>query len=209
MSEEKINCPFCGEMIDRDATKCTNCKSLFAEPELPGIRFKDIRVFLALLVLTGGLFSIIWFLVNAKPLTKLYKSATDKLKLNWLIILLIIDVAAFCSGLIKLSAAAITIAILIALTYRTLRIIQKYTRDTYDVTPEINPYYVYIFNILYLIHYIDTYKDRVLEVHEHFDIKSPAMITLIIILIAIQIFSIANPNVYEFYNWLLKPIGLG
>lgn len=209
MNNESINCPFCGEVISNDILKCPSCGSLFAEPELPGIKFGEFGIFMALTFLTGGLFSIIWFLINARPLNSLTINPKDKLKLNWLVALLIFDIIAFYTGVIKYSAAAITIIIMIALTYRALRIIQKYSKSTYDVLPEINPYYIGIFNVLYLVHYIDTYKNRILEIHENFNIQSPYMIALIVILIVIQCNCILNPIVYDFYYWLLKPIHIG
>ncbi len=199
---EKINCPFCDSIIDSDTYKCPSCGSLFTEPELPNVKFQDFGVFLALAFLTGGLFSIFWFIINAKPLTKLTTNKTDSVKLNiWLILLIVLFILLYM-GVSRYLVPTMILIILINLTYRTLRIIQKYTKETYDVIPEINPYYIVIFNVLYLIHFIDTYKNRVLEVHEHFDLKSPYMIALILILIFIQCAAIINPVVYNFYQWI-------
>ena len=79
------------------------------------------------------------------------------------------------------------------LTYRVLRIIQKYTEAVYDVVVEYNPYYIVLFNIFYLVHFIDTYKNRVQNLHVHFDWKSPQGLVLIL-LILIIIF------ILRFYN---------
>ena len=57
---EKINCPFCGNLIDADALRCEQCGALFKEPELPGIKFKEFGPFLAIDILTFGFFSTIW-----------------------------------------------------------------------------------------------------------------------------------------------------
>lgn len=199
---EKVNCPFCGNIVEKDAYRCSACGALFSEPELPNVKFQEFRIFLALTLLTGGLFSIFWFIVNAKPLTKLTTNKKDSIKLNiWLILLLVLFVL-FYFGFSRYLVPSLILLILINLTYRTLRIIQKYTKETYGVTPEINPYYIVIFNVLYLIHFIDTYKERVLEIHEYFDLKSPYMIALIFILIFIQCTMILNPVVYDFYRWL-------
>ena len=199
---EKVNCPFCDNIINADAYRCSSCGALFSEPGLPNVKFQEFSVFLALTLLTGGLFSIFWFIINAKPLTKLTTNKKDSVKLNiWLILLIILFILLYM-GVTRYLVPSLILLILITLTYRTLRIIQKYTKETYDVIPEINPYYVIIFNVLYLIHFIDTYKDRVLEVHEHINLKSPYMIALIFILIFVQCAAIINPTVYNFYQWL-------
>ena len=69
----------------------------------------------------------------------------------------------------------------------------KYTENTYDAKIEINPYYIVLFNVFYLIHFLDTYKNRVQNLHVHFDWKSPQGIVLIL-LILITIF------ILRFYN---------
>ena len=88
---EKVNCPFCDNIINSDDFRCSSCGALFSEPELPNVKFQDFGVFLALTLLTGGLFSIFWFFINAKPLTKLTTNKTDSVKLNiWLILLIVL-----------------------------------------------------------------------------------------------------------------------
>ena len=206
---EKVNCPFCGNVVNSDAYRCSSCNSLFTEPELKGLRFKEFAPFIALEVLTFGLFGTLWFFINAKPLTLMATETKDRLKFNWLVILLILNLSAYVVFIYKdslmhiaslLVAAQIIINIL--LTYRVLRIVQKYTIQKYDVTVECNPFYIVIFNILYLIHFIDTYKARVMQIHEHFNWKSPQMILLIIILLIIQVVACMNPNIHHFYKWL-------
>lgn len=205
---EKVNCPFCNNMVKTDAYKCPYCGSLFAEPELPSIKFQEFRVFLALTILTCGLFSIFWFIINAKPLTKLTTNKIDSVKLNiWLILLLVLFICLYM-GISRYIVSSLILIILINLTYRTLRIIQKYTKETYDAVPEINPYYIAIFNVIYLIHFIDTYKERVLEVHEHFNYKMymPLMIALVIAFIALQCMCILSPDVQNFYQWIFSTV---
>ena len=204
MSNEKVNCPFCENMVDADAYRCSSCGALFAEPELPNVKFQEFRIFLALALLTGGLFSIFWFIINAKPLTKLTRNRTDSIKLNiWLILLIVLFILLYMD-VSRYLVPSLILLIMINLSYRTLRIIQKYTKETYGVTPEINPYYIIIFNVIYLIHYIDTYKDRVLEIHEHFNYKMymPLMIALILAFIALQCLCILSPDAYNFYQWI-------
>lgn len=187
---EKINCPFCGKLIDADALRCESCDALFKEPELPGLKFKELAPFLAIDVLTFGFFSTIWFFINGKAINKLAEGKKDCLKLNWLVALLAINGGFYMFFFYRHAAFLALFTLLqciiyIALTYRVLRIIQKYTSRTYNVDIPFNPYYVLIFNILYLVHYIDTYKDRVYHVHEYFDWKSPQAIMLLILLLII------------------------
>ncbi len=205
---EKVNCPFCENIVDSDAYKCPHCGALFTEPQLPDVKFQEFSVFLALTLLTGGLFSIFWFIINAKPLTKLTTNKKDSVKLNiWLIILIVLFILLYM-GVARYLVPAMILVILITLTYRTLRIIQKYTKEVYDVTPEINPYYVVIFNVIYLIHFIDTYKERVLEVHEYFNYKMymPLMVALVLAFIALQILCIFSPEVQNFYQWIFSSL---
>ena len=53
---EQINCPFCGNLIDRNAIKCKNCDALFKEPELPNIKFKELAPFLVIDILLYNIF---------------------------------------------------------------------------------------------------------------------------------------------------------
>lgn len=208
---EKINCPFCGNIIDSDAYKCPSCDSLFTDPELPNIKFKEFGTFVALLVLTFGLFGLFWILINIKSINSLATDRKDNIKFNLLITISILDVIGYVFCLASINTinlvpylTIIQCIIFMALTYRTLRIIQKYTKQKYDVALEFNPYYIVIFNILYLIHFIDTYSNRVMQIHEHFNPKSPQMILLIIMLLIIQFLMCWNTEVHNFYKWLFN-----
>lgn len=205
---EIINCPFCGKDVNINAIRCNSCGALFADPDLPDVRFKDFRVFIALEFLTFGLFGTLWFFINDRAINKLAENLKDKLKLNWLIGLLLLNLGMYfyylshsTRGLILSSLVAVQYLIFIALTYRVIRIIQKYTQKTYGVTLEYNPFYIFIFNILYLSHFIDTYTNRVIQVHEFFSIKSPQIIFLIILLLIIQFVFCLDTNVHHFYKW--------
>lgn len=209
MSKE-VNCPFCGAIVQEDEKKCPSCGSLFADPELVGLKFKEFGTFVALLVLTFGLFGVFWVIINAKAINNLVVNQKDKIKLNSLIAISFLDVGAYIFSLAKYQVSSFVFPILtilqclifIALTYRVLRIIQKYTLKTYNVNIEFNPYYILIFNMLYLVHFVDTYSNRVLQIHEHFNIKSPQMIVLIIILLIIQFVICWDSKVHQFYSWL-------
>ena len=209
MSEKRVNCPFCNYDIEPDCKKCPNCGSLFSEPELPNIKFNEFRMFLALDILTFGFFGTLWFFINGSAINKLADGAKDRLKLNWLVLLLILNLGAYLfylndslTGIPVSILVFLQIIIYMALTYRVIRIIEKYTEKTYGVRLEHNPYYIVIFNVLYLIHYIDTYAERVQQIHEYFDIKSPQMILLIFLLLVIQFVACLDTNIHSFYKWL-------
>ena len=208
---EKVNCPFCGNIVEADSYKCISCGSLFEDPELPNIKFKEFGSFFALLVLTFGLFGIFWILVNINAINQLAVNTKDKFKLNVLILISILDVGLYMFCLTNHQTinlvpilTVIQCVLFMAITYRVLRIIQKYTQKRYDVNIEYNPYYIFIFNILYLIHFIDTYTNRALQIHEHFNPKSPQMILLIILLLIAQFVLCWNTNIHYFYKWLFR-----
>ena len=187
---ESVNCPFCGNIIPKDALKCEECGALFKEPELPGIKFKELGPFIAIDVLTFGFFSTIWFFINANAINNLVSKPKDCLKLNWLVTLLAVNGGFYLFFFYKnpvwlLVFSIVQIALYIALTYRVLRIIQKYTYRIYSVDVDTNPAYIILFNILYLVHFVDTYTARVQNRHEYFDWKSPQAIMLILLLLII------------------------
>lgn len=185
---EETKCPFCGNNVEVNAEKCPSCGALFKEPDLPNIKFKEFRVFLALDVLTFGFFASLWFFINYRAINFLTKTDKDALKFKWLVVLLLISLLVYVfyfgtNEILSFFFGILQYGILIGLTYRVLRIIQKYTAQKYDVTLDFNPYYVFFFSVLYLVHFIDTYTDRVDNSHEYFDFRSPQGMTLIILLI--------------------------
>ena len=130
MSEE-INCPFCGNLIEVNAIKCPNCNALFKEPELPNIKFKELGPFIAIDLLTFGFFSTIWFFINGNAINHLTEGKKDGIKLNWLVLLLAINGGFYLFFFYKHAAYLMLLSVLqcliyIALSYRVLRIIQKY-----------------------------------------------------------------------------------
>ncbi len=189
MSDD-IACPFCGNIINKNAFRCEQCGALFREPFLPGLKFTELVPFMAIDLLTLGFFSTIWFFINGKAVNKLVFGVKDGLKLKWLVALLAVNGGFYLFYFYQHAAFLILFTVLqcliyIALTYRVLRIIQKYTQNTYEVSVNINPYYIILFNVFYLVHFIDTYSKRVQGIHAHFAWKSPQGIILIILLLII------------------------
>lgn len=201
---ERINCPFCNNEIDSDIVRCPFCNALFKEPNTNDIKFKEIGPFLTLEIITLGLFSTIWFFINSKVINKIAENKKDTIKLNWLFVLLginfiVLIIYMYHNPALMFISTIIQCLIYVALTYRVLRIIQKYTFKTYGVSLDFNKFYLVIFNVFYLVHFIDTYKERVEQSHVYFDWKSPQGILLIILLLII-IFMFRF--YYEVYSWI-------
>ena len=182
---DTVNCPYCGELIEADVHKCPHCEELFKEPELPGVKFKEFRIFFALTCLTLGLFPMIWILLNLNTINRLSYKDKDASKLVGVFLLLILNVImALIFPELKIYMI-VQILLYMFFTHRTLKIIQRYTKRIYNVEIDFNPYYILLFNVFYLVHFIDTYTDRVYHVHEFFDWRSPKAIALLIIIVVL------------------------
>ncbi len=194
---EQVKCPFCENFVDSDAERCSMCGAFFTEPQLKEIKFKDFGIFLALQLLTFGLFAILWFFINFRAINNLTVNERDSLKFKWLAVLLGISLLAYISYIlsdIEFSHHMACVVLLIqhligiALSYRTLKIIQRYTLKKYGENLDLNPYYIIIFSVLYMSHFIDTYPKRVMNSHAYFSLKSAqgaALITVLAVLAAL------------------------
>ena len=196
-----INCPFCNNEISEHATICEYCGAIFTEPNLKNIKFKELIPFSVIDCITFGFFSTIWFFLNGKSLNNLSTSTKDNIKLNWLITLLALNGATYLFFIFEKPAftllfSVIQIFIYIALTYRALKIIQKYTIQTYKKRLETNLFYTFVFNIFYLVHFIDTYAARVEDRHAMFNWKSFQGVMIIILLLVLLF-------ILRFYNEFL------
>lgn len=203
---EKINCPFCGNLIGVDDAKCSGCGALFQEPQLADIKFREIGPFIAVDLLTFGFFSTIWFYINAGAINRLADNKRDEIKLNWLILLLALNGGVYLFFFYKHAAflglfTLLQCIIYVLLSYRVLRIIQKHTEKLYDTEIGFNPYFMVIFNVLYLVHFIETYQSRVYHTHEYFDWKSPYAIMLIILLLIILFICRFGYEIYEYATY--------
>lgn len=185
----QVNCPFCDTLIESDIDVCPKCGSWFKEPELVTIKFKDFALFCALQTISFGWFSSLWFLINYGAISKLIINEKDSKKYKTLFCILL--------GLLTLSVLLptfgfISIVLLyilgMALTYRILRIIQKYTLKKYNANIDFNPYYIAFFSIFYLVHFIDTYEDRVTNNHDYMNFKNPTGFVLFILLAILAFF---------------------
>lgn len=182
-----VNCPYCETLIEKDIEICPKCKSWFREPQLEGFKFTDLGCFIALSILTLGFLNIFWFFINKKPIRSLILSTKDQKKFNTLLALYGITIILY---FLPTSYFIIPVIFIlnIALTYRVLRLIQKHTKNKYNVELDINMYYIIFFNILYLVHFIDTYTNRVINLHNYHNFRTLYGSTLIFFLILMAIF---------------------
>lgn len=185
---ENVKCPFCDTLVENNIEICPNCKSWFVEPYLPNLKFTEFRIFLALSILTLGFFNMFWFFINKNTINNLIIKDSDRKKFNNLLICLLVTVGCYFTIILSPLAAILMFVFNIALTYRTLRIIQKYTQNKYDRVLDTNPYYILFFNVLYLVHFIDTYPDRVINTHDYFDFRTLKGFGLIVLLTLMAIF---------------------
>ena len=129
-----------------------------------------------------------WFFINKNTIKNLIIKDSDRKKFNRLLVGLLIVVGLYFTLILVPLATILMFIFNVALTYRTLRIIQRYTQNKYDRALDINPYYVFFFNVLYIVHFIDTYTDRTINTYDYFDFRTPKGFVLIVLLILMAMF---------------------
>ena len=164
MSEEekKVACPYCGNMINNDADICPGCGELFSEPNLSGFKFVSVPMFLVFetLLCSFGLYffySLYWVCSNYKNIKEL---ASEKDLKKFQKLLLIFLILVFFSLFRKLSLIPALIAEMF-LSYRMLRIIEKYTLHKYNSPITHHEAGMLLFRTLYVVYFLDTYNIRV------------------------------------------------
>lgn len=194
MSENQISCPYCGELIDINIDTCPHCGEHFKEISIP-LGINSLGKFITLNIITLGLYQYLWLIFNLKNINLMIVKKKDKTKLNVPIIILaivalvmianivlyrILNVAEINEPLTNILLAIMTPTVIIGsiielvltyiITYRILRIIERYTKHTYniDIThSELGWLLCPIFLLVpmfspmfYTIYYIYTYKER-------------------------------------------------
>jgi len=194
MSEEQITCPYCNAPLSEGIEQCPNCGEHFKEISIP-LKIDSLGKFVVFNVITLGLYQYIWLLFNLKNINKMIVKEKDKKKLNFPIIILAIislicvtDVLAFkIFGMIELPQNLAIIHFLLGkiigptffvlgllltyiITYRTVRIIERYTKNKYNKEISHSDTWMFFSTLLfmpllspmfYLIYFIYTFKERV------------------------------------------------
>lgn len=164
IEEKKVNCPYCGAEIDNSVERCPNCKEWFVEPHLEGFNLISIPLNVAFMTVFGAvgmfyIYSLIWVFFNTKAFLNI---AVPKDAKKFKILLAAAVILVFLT-LISKYFIALDVAVFILLSYRMLRIIEKYTLKKYNSPVTHHELGMLFFRVLYVIYYIDTYKQRVYD----------------------------------------------
>ncbi len=162
MENQKVACPYCGHKINNSIEKCPNCGEFFVEPAISGFKFVSIPSFLICETILNafGLFfiySLFWISSNFKNIRNI-AIQRDLNKFNILFISFCIFV--FFSIIFK-PLFLLVVIIEIMLSYRILRIIEKFTMKEYNSSVTHHEIGMLIFRTLYVVYYLDTYAMRV------------------------------------------------
>lgn len=162
MSEQLVECPYCGCKISNDIEKCPECGEFFVEPCLKEFKLVSIPLFLSMETLLSvfGLpffYSLVWIIINYKNICDI--AANKDLK-KFKYLLSCFCVVVFLTVIIKFFIL-IDVIVEIMLVYRILRIIEKYTLRKYNSPVTHHEVGMILFRTLYVIYYIDTYLVRV------------------------------------------------
>ena len=158
----QVNCPYCGAVIDNSAELCPNCKEWFTVPALKMFKYASVTLYIINTTLCEAfglrfVYSLIWGALNFRGFLKI-SNEKDIQKFKILFCLFTISICLTFAFKIFI----ITDLILeILLSYRMLRIIEKYTLKKYNAPVTHHEFGMVIFRILYVIYYIDTYEQRV------------------------------------------------
>ncbi len=190
MEDNFVSCPYCGCKITNDVERCPQCHEYFTERSLP-IKVDSLGWFLVLNIITLGLYQTIWILKNLSKINDMALSKKDKLKLDIPVCILILSVlyltVQFVSYIVYLFGFVsklqvlvflffwllsspvflLSVLLLFVISYRILRIIEKYTYHKYGIKIYHSEWGFYASSLVlvtplfYLIYFIYTYKVRV------------------------------------------------
>lgn len=162
MDDRFVACPYCGQQIKYNDEKCYNCGEFFVEPNLSEFRLVSIPLFLAFESVLSVLgfpffYSLIWILLNYNNICKIAiekDSKKFKILFVWFCIFVLLTIIVKVFMLID-------VILEIFITYRILRIIEKFTLKKYNSPVTHHEVGMLFFRTLYVIYYLDTYSIRV------------------------------------------------
>lgn len=181
----EIKCPYCERLIESNVKKCPYCGEYFVERTIP-IQINSLGWFIVFSILTCGIYPLIWLFINLPKFDLMAISSKDRLKLiipTFLITLLFIPIVAalfimsyyigvhqiksflvlsyVISGYVLVPIICAGIVLYYIITYRMLRIIEKFTFNEYKVNIYHNDVCWILFGFLYVIYFIYSYNRRV------------------------------------------------
>lgn len=186
MDEKLVSCPYCGQQINNDEEKCPNCGEFFVEPNLSEFRLASIPLFLVFESLFSAfgfpfLYSLIWILFNHNNICKIaIEKDLKKFKIlfAWFCIFVLLTIIVKVFMLID-------VILEIFITYRILRIIEKFTLKKYNSPVTHHEVGMIFFRTLYIVYYIDTYLIRVKDPNLRYCLDIDRWFKYLIILVAI------------------------
>ncbi len=162
MDEKLVLCPYCGQQINNNDEKCPNCGEFFVEPNLSEFRLISIPLFLVFESILSSFgfpffYSLIWILFNHNNICKI---AIEKDLKKFKILFVWFCIFVLLTIIVKVFVL-IDVILEIFITYRILRIIEKFTLKKYNSPVTHHEVGMIFFRTLYLVYYIDTYLIRV------------------------------------------------
>ncbi|MEE3349559.1 MAG: hypothetical protein VZR09_05920 [Candidatus Gastranaerophilaceae bacterium] len=158
----QVNCPYCGTVIDNSVEFCPNCKEWFTVPALKMFKYVSVTLYIIMTALCEAfglrfVYSLIWGALNFRGFLKI-SNEKDIQKFKILFCLFTISIClTFAFKFFIIS----DIILEILLSYRMLRIIEKYTLKKYNSPVTHHEVGMILFRTLYVIYYMDTYEQRV------------------------------------------------
>lgn len=157
---EKVKCPYCSNEIENNIEQCPFCKEYFTDPQVKNVKMVSIAQYIVFDILTIGLYSIFWVLLNYKAINEL-ASERDKFKLKTILGFLLVSVVIFFINILLFNI--ISKFILLFMSYRILRVIEKYSVTKYNSAVTHSEMGWLFFDVLYVVYFLDTYKERVYD----------------------------------------------
>ena len=165
--ETKVYCPYCGNTMNSKDEQCTSCKEFFVEPYVEGLKEPSIIKFIIFEILTLGLYSLIWVTFNNSAIRKIAK-AQDYRKFITCYLLLFFSILGLWFVNIPLFAISKKVVSLF-LSYRMLRIFEKYSMKKYNASIFHNEYGWFFFEIAYVVYFLEMFSERVnMPTKKHF-----------------------------------------
>ena len=193
--ETKVNCPYCGKEINNDVEQCEFCKEFFKEPCVVGIKETSVVKFFVFEVLTFGLYSLIWTTFNNACIKK-FANTQDYRKFISFYLIYFVAILGLWFVNIPLFLILRKISGLF-LSYRMLRIFEKYSFKKYNSKIYHNEYGWFFFDIAYVVYFLEMFSERVkmptkkyyLDVKRAVFYSSVALLTLFVISIVGLLFT--------------------
>lgn len=184
---ENVKCPYCGGEIQNTVEQCPFCGEFFTEPRIDNIKLPSIGQYVTLNILSIGLYSLFWIILNYKTFKNI-SNVKDTVKLKFFFGLALVSAVTFFVN--PLIFNIITKIIYLFLSYRILRIIEKFSVKKYNAPISHSEAGWFFFDILYVVYFLDTYKQRVHDpdMRNHMEFKGWLKYCIIIAILALIVF---------------------